>query len=480
MAFSCQETGLIISAQGFTALAEGLPSARVGELVMMETGEVGIVNALGEESTELLMVERGSAGKGSTVVLVGETLKVPCGKALLGRAINPLGKILDGGADLEGVEMRSIEAEAPPIYKRSRIKDQFVSGVILADLLVPIGQGQREVVMGDAKSGKTTLLLQMMLQAHRANIVGIYVAIGKTRSEIRRINSMFSTGESAGSIAMIASSSSDSTTTQYLAPYAGMAMAEYFRDSGQDVLLVLDDLGNHAKAHREISLLNGRLPGRDSYPGDIFFTHSRLLERAGCVKTEFGPKTITLLPVIETQGGDLTGYVQTNLISMSDGHILFDLETFYRGIRPAINIGLSVSRVGKQTQTKLQKQIATDVRGMIARYGEAKNFVRFGAELTDATKELIQKGTAFEELIKQDVVTLMKIEEQLLVMSALMIGYFDTFAVATILPHRAQMLELFRQPLYDPLRVALGPDGKDDQRHLLLGQFLEASKNVLH
>jgi F-type H+-transporting ATPase subunit alpha len=262
---------------------------------------------------------------------------------------------------------------------------------------------------------------------------------------------------------------------QYLAPYAGMSIAEYFRDKGQDVFIVLDDLGSHAKAYREMSLLNNRLPGRDSYPGDIFYTHSRLLERAGCVAGEKGPNTITLMPIIETVGGDLTGYVQTNLISMSDGHTLFDLETFYKGIRPAVNIGLSVSRVGKQTQSKLQKKVASDLRSMLAQYGEAKNFVRFGAELTDKTKLLFLRGTIFEELIKQDLKTHLKIDEQLMVMISLLNGYFDEVPLKQVVDWRNTMLETFRQPQYDQLRQAL----KDSADQEVYTPLLEALYKAL-
>lgn len=472
------ETGTIISSQGFTATAQGLPSSSVGELIMTQNGELGIVNALGEDTTELLMVQRGSAAKGEPLVAVGELLSVPVGEALLGRTVSPLGEPLDGKDPLPDMELRPVEVEAPAIYKRAKIARQLVTGVMVSDLLVPLGRGQREVVMGDAKSGKTSFLQQILLHVAEEQMVGIYVGIGKTRAELKRISSAFEEQakvDGKPSVIVVAVSSSDSSTMQYLAPYAGMSIAEYFRDKGQDVFIVLDDLGSHAKAYREMSLLNNRLPGRDSYPGDIFYTHSRLLERAGSIAGKDGAaNTITLMPIIETVGGDLTGYVQTNLISMSDGHTLFDLETFYKGIRPAVNIGLSVSRVGKQTQSKLQKQVASDLRTMLAQYGEAKNFVRFGAELTEKTKLLFLRGTIFEELIKQDLKTHLKIEEQLMVMLSLLGGYFDDVPTKQVVQVRNTMLEVFRKPDFDQLRQALKDSADEAVRKPLLDAFYTA------
>ncbi len=458
------ETGSILSAQGFSAMAKGLPQVAVNELVLTETGALGIVNALGEDTTEILMIDRSGASKGEPLVAVNELLSVPVGDALLGRTVSPLGVILDGGEPLGETEMRPLEQDAPPIYMRDRINQQLITGVMLSDLLVPLGRGQREVVMGDAKSGKTSFLLQILMHVKDENMIGIYVGIGKTRAELRRISTLL-TENTGFPIVVVAASASDSTTLQYLAPYAGMTMAEHFRDKGQEVFLVLDDLGNHARAHREISLLNNRLPGRDSYPGDIFYTHSRLLERAGKVKGQDGQgHTITLMPIIETIGGDLTGYVQTNLISMSDGHTLFDLETFYKGIRPAINIGLSVSRVGKQTQTKLQKYVASELRTMLAQYDDAKNFVRFGAELTDTTKALFLKGTIFEELIKQDLSTYLRREQQLTIMLALLDGFFDPYPINQILEVRYFLLETLANPKHEPLVKALAESADESVR----------------
>ena len=473
------ETGSILSAQGFTATAQGLPSVAVNELVMTSTGTMAIVNALGEDSTELLMIEKGGVSKGEPLVALNQLLSVPCTEDALGRTINPLGEVLDGGEPLQNVEMRPLEVEAPPIYKRSKIVDQLVTGVMVSDLLVPLGRGQREVVMGDAKSGKTSFLLQILMHVKQYDMVGIYVGIGKTRAELRRISTMFSEMEDSR-VAVIATSSSDSTTMQYLAPYAGMTLAEHYRNQGKEVFLVLDDLGNHARAHREISLLNNRLPGRDSYPGDIFYTHSRLLERAGSVIGEDGKgHTITLMPIIETIDGDVTGYVQTNLISMSDGHTLFDLETFYKGIRPAVNIGLSVSRVGKQTQSMLQKHVASSLRTMLAQYQDAKNFVRFGAELTDETKALFTKGTIFEELIKQDLSTHFKKEDQLLIMLALLEGFFDPYPLSESLKVRDAMIEEFYKPDHDQLRQALLDSADEEVLKPLQQKIYAAVKQVV-
>src|SRR5581483_5765076 len=342
-----EEVGYISQVINFLIEIEGLPSARLNELVVFETGEIGRITTIAHKSVEVITFSKTSVKVGTRVTRTNEFLMVGVGDGLLGKTVDPLGASLDPQNPIGKLsELRPIDVTPGGIDTRSRITKPLETGATLVDLIIPLGMGQRELVIGDRKTGKTSFLIQAILTQAKRGTICIYAAIGKKTLDIKKIEELFQKSGIAKNTVVVASSSQDPVGVIYLTPYTAMTVAEYFRDSGRDVLVVLDDLSTHAKFYREISLLGRRFPGRNSYPGDIFYTHAKLLERAGNFKTAKGPVSITCLPVTEAVQGDLTGYIQTNLMSMTDGHIYFDNDLFSKGKRPAVNTFLSVTRVG--------------------------------------------------------------------------------------------------------------------------------------
>ena len=373
----------------------GLPGAKLWEVVTFENGQQGLVTALWEERVEVLVFSRVPTRVGTRAARTGMSLVVTVGENILGKIVDGLGRGSDGS------EAREVNVTPSGITTRKKISRQMETGVVMVDLLIPVGWGQRELVIGDRKTGKTHLILQALLSAAKAGKVCIYVAIGKEKRDIKRSHEFFIKEGVMGQIVLVSASSHDSLGEIYLAPYVGMTIAEYFRDLGRDVLLVLDDMTAHAVFYRELSLLARRFPGRDSYPGDIFHAHSKLLERAGNFAVGKGEAAITCLPVIDTVAGDITGYIQTNLMSMTDGHIYFDSEMHFTGRRPAINPFLSVTRVGRQTQSKLQRKLATEMVVVLANYEKTQAFVRFGAELGEAARQILAAGERIQKFLSQ-------------------------------------------------------------------------------
>ena len=378
----------------------GLPGAKLWEVVTFENGQQGLVMALWEEKVEVLIFSRVPMRVGTRAARTGVSLVVSVGEPTLGKIVDGLGRGSLGG------ETREVNVTPSGITTRKKISRQMETGVVMVDLLIPVGWGQRELIIGDRKTGKTHLILQALLSAAKAGKVCIYVAIGKEKRDIKRSHEFFIKEGVMGQIVLVSASSHDSLGEIYLAPYVGMTIAEYFRDLGRDVLLVLDDMTAHAVFYRELSLLARRFPGRDSYPGDIFHVHSKLLERAGNFAVNLpsgkqGEAAITCLPVIDTVAGDITGYIQTNLMSMTDGHIYFDSEMHFTGRRPAINPFLSVTRVGRQTQSKLQRKLATEMVVALANYEKTQAFVRFGAELGEAARQILAAGERIQKFLSQ-------------------------------------------------------------------------------
>src|SRR3989344_4280664 len=360
---------------------EGLPGVSQGEVVFFESGEVGQVTSLFPARAEALSFSRASIKTGSKVVRTGKTLEIPVGEGLLGSIINPLVHSLDPANPVPVLsETRPVDIAPPGIEKRSKIKSPCDTGVSLIDLVVPLGQGQRELVIGDQKAGKSRFLLRVLLTQVRQGAVGIYAVVGKSQMAIKQIEGFIRSAKIMDRCIIVASSADDPVSLLYLTPYAAMTIAEYFRDAGRDVLLVIDDLSVHARAHREISLIGKKFPGRNSYPGDIFYIHSRLLERAGNFKGSQGDRAITCLPAAETTQGDITGYIQTNLISMTDGHIFFDYKLFAEGRRPAVDPFLSVTRVGRQTLSGLKLEIGNTLLSFLKNTERLRTFVSFGEE----------------------------------------------------------------------------------------------------
>ncbi len=371
----------------------GLPQARPNEIVLFENGQVGQVLSLSQDFVEILLLSNTTVEVGTKAVRTDDFLKVPVGLELLGKAIDPLGR-LPNGQYIATKESRSIDVAPPSLKERRDIKEPMETGVALIDLIVPLAKGQRQLIIGDRKTGKTDILLQTIKNQSVKGTICIYAAIGKKKVEIKSIEENFVKEGIYQSTILISTSSSDSPGLVFITPYAAMTVAEYFRDQGKDVLLILDDLTGHAKYYREISLLARRFPGRSSYPGDIFYVHSKLLERAG----KFEKGSITCLPMAESVLGDWSGYIQTNLMSMTDGHIFFDMDYFNQGRRPAINPFLSVTRVGQQAQSQLLKDLSREVSSFLVYLEKIQQFVHFGAELGESIRQNLALGdriTAF-------------------------------------------------------------------------------------
>ena len=360
----------------------GVAGAKLSEIVIFEEGEKGQVVGLGVGRVEVLVLARLGVKVGARVVRTGGPLKVAVGEAVMGRIMDALGNWVGGGQEkIPQDQWRPIDVVPSGIAARKKISRPLETGVSLVDLLIPLGRGQRELVMGDRKTGKTNFVMQTILTQSRLGTVCVYAAIGKNNTEIMQAESFFAKTGAVKNLVIVASSSHDTVGEIWLTPYTAMTVAEYFRDLGRDVLLVLDDMTAHAKFYRELSLTARRFPGRESYPGDIFYIHSKLLERAGCFNTTAGEAAITCLPVVDTVQGDMTGYIQTNLMSMTDGHIFFDSDLYFAGRRPAINPFVSVTRVGYQTQSHLRRELGREVVKRLNDFEKTQSFVRFGAEL---------------------------------------------------------------------------------------------------
>jgi F-type H+-transporting ATPase subunit alpha len=449
------EVGHIQSVVQSIVYVSGLPSARPKEMVIAAGGQRGIVQALMLGSVEVLMLDTHNLINGLAVTRTNETFKIPVSPGLLGRVVDPFSQPIDGAGPVIGEkELRIIEPRAPGISERVRVREPLETGVSLVDLLVPLGYGQRELVIGDKKTGKTVLLLQAIASQASRGVICVYVSIGKRQSDIKGVENYLRKANVMTNTCIVAANSADPATMVYLAPFSAMAIAEFFRDSGHNVLIVFDDLTNHAKFYREISLLSKRTPGRSSYPGDIFHLHAALLERAGNIKTATGQiVSITALPVAETLEGDFTGYIQTNLMAITDGHIFFDIDEFRKGKRPAINHALSVSRVGNQTKTAIERSLAQMVRDALTKYQKDLEIARFGVELPEHTRAEISLGEKIEGVFNQDAEVLISRPLSLILLGLLFSGYWkDKEAsqvkvdlIRLIQKHQAGDLKMFEE-----------------------------------
>ncbi len=396
------EIGFVKKTVSSLVYTDGLPGAMLGELVIFEFGGVGQISALKSSNVEIFSFSNTPITVGTRVARTNKTLEIPVGDELLGKVINPLGDPIYSIETLpELKEVRPIDVSPLGIESRSRIKKQCETGVTVVDLLFPIGKGQRELVIGDQKTGKSYFLWRAMLSQVKAGVIGIYVTIGKSKAVIKRLEESFRGVDVLPGMIFMATSSDDSPGMIYLAPYSAMTIAEYFRDKGRDVIIVFDDLTAHAKAYREISLLAKRFPGRNSYPGDIFYIHSRLLERAGNFRSSKGDVSITCLPVVETAYGDITGYIQTNIMSMTDGHLFFDRSLFIEGRRPAIDPFRSVTRVGRQTQNFLRRQIGQVLLTFLQSVEHLHGFASFEAELGERVAKELKKEKRLLQIFDQ-------------------------------------------------------------------------------
>jgi F-type H+/Na+-transporting ATPase subunit alpha len=417
---STSEIGFIEEASGAIIHISGLPKVKIGEIVIFETGKIGIAISFTSKAVEALIFSKEPISHGAKVVRTNEFLKIPVGTELFGRVIDPLGNSLTAmDAYRKPIETREIDVLPTSILSRKTITRQFETGIPVVDLVMPLGFGQRELIIGDRKTGKTNFLMQTILTQAKQKHICIYAAIGKKRLDIKDAEDFLRRNEIFGQVIIVATGSDDPIGLSYLVPFSAMTISEYFRDEGYDVLLVLDDLTTHAKFYREISLIGKKFPGRNSYPGDIFYIHAKLLERAGNFQTPKGEKAITCLPVVETIQGDLSGYIQTNIMSMTDGHLYFDSDLFAKGRRPAINPFLSVTRVGRQTQSALKRDINREILSFLTISEKMQNFSHFGAELTESSKVTLAVGEKVIQFLDQGPSTNMPINLQILLFSML-------------------------------------------------------------
>jgi F-type H+-transporting ATPase subunit alpha len=420
-----KEIGYINSFSHSIAFVSGLPSLKQEEMIITESGKRGIVHGLKKDLAEVLMIESEDLKIGEKVTRTGRSFEIKVGEGLLGRIINPIGKPIDNLGPIRGEKiLKKIKEPAPSIMERKKINQPFETGVMIVDLFVPLGYGQRELVIGDAKTGKTTFLLQTIVSQVKKGIICIYVGISKKDTAIKLVEEYLKKKEVFKKTVIVHTTPDDSATLNYLAPYSGMAIAEYFRDRGNKVLIILDDLTSHAKIYREISLLLKRNPGRDCYPGEIFHIHAALLERAGNIKRNGKEVSITALPVAETLENDLSGYIQTNLMAMTDGHIFFDLVEFRKGKRPAVNIFLSVSRVGNQTKSKIEKNLANFFRKRLLDYQRISEFVKFGTELSPESQKILEFGQKTELLFNQSSEITIERETQIILLGLLISDFW--------------------------------------------------------
>ena len=480
------EIGHVISVGDGIATIYGLDDVQAGELVEFPDGTVGMALNLEEDNVGVVLFgsERGIQ-EGATVKRTGTIVDVPVGKELLGRVVDALGNPLDGKGPIKTKNRARIETKAPGIIARKSVHEPVQTGIKAIDSLIPIGRGQRELIIGDRQTGKTAVAIDTILNQKSINesndeskkLYCIYVCIGQKRSTVAQIvKKLESEGALEYSIIVVASAS-EAAPLQFLAPYTGCAMGEYFRDNSMHGLIVYDDLSKHAVAYRQMSLLLRRPPGREAYPGDVFYVHSRLLERASKVSDELGAGSLTALPIIETQGGDVSAYIPTNVISITDGQIFLETDLFYKGIRPAVNVGLSVSRVGSAAQIKAVKQVAGTIKLELAQYREMEAFAQFGSDLDAATQALLARGSRLVELLKQPQYSPLKVEEQVVVIFAGVKGYLDRIPKDDVQKFEAELLSFIRLKHQNLLEVIVNDQKISEAIEKKLHEIIEKFVN---
>ena len=437
-----EETGTVIVVGDGIAKVYGLRNCKANELLRFEDGSFGMAQNLEEETVSVaILSDKQSIREGTTVYRTGRALSVPVGEALLGRVVNPLGEPIDGKGPADTKETRPIENEAPGIIERKGVSVPLQTGIKAIDSMIPIGRGQRELIIGDRQTGKTQIAVDTIINQRGKGVYCIYVAIGQKSTSVVQLANELDRAGAMDYTTIVSASAAESAPLQYIAPYSGCAMAEYFREKGKDVLIVYDDLSKHAVAYRALSLLIRRPPGREAYPGDVFYLHSRLLERAACVAPEYGGGSITALPIIETQAGDVSAYIPTNVISITDGQIFLETELFHSGVMPAINPGISVSRVGGSAQLKAMKKVASELKLMYSQYLELRAFAQFGSDLDADTKARLALGERIVEVLKQGRNEPMRAGCQVAVLYAVTHGYLDNVPVDGVRGYEKRLCE---------------------------------------
>ena len=448
-----EDTGKVVQVGDGIARVYGLNKVMANELVeFIETGVRGLAFNLEEDNIGVIILgEYENIKEGHTVRRLKRIIEVPVGEELLGRVVNPLGEPLDGKGPIEAKHTRRIDIKAPGVIYRRPVNTPLQTGIKAIDALIPIGRGQRELIIGDRQTGKTAIVIDTIINQKNQGVYCIYVSIGQKASAVARIIDKLEQYGAMEHTTVVVATASDPAALQYLAPYAGCAMGEYFMYTGRDALVVYDDLSKHAVAYRQLSLLLRRPPGREAYPGDIFYLHSRLLERAARLSDEMGGGSLTALPIIETQANDISAYIPTNVISITDGQIYLEPGLFYAGIRPAINVGLSVSRVGGAAQIKAMKQVAGMLRLDLAQFRELETFAQFATELDPATRAQIVRGQHLTELLKQEQYNPMPVEEQVVVLYAGINGYLDDLPLEAVKRFERDFLRFMREKHGDAL-----------------------------
>lgn len=432
------ETGTILMVGDGIARASGLVNCMAGELLEFEDGNFGMAQNLEENSVSIVIFGSDeNIGEGQTVKRTGKVVSVPVGEAMIGRVVNALGQPIDGAGPIDTKEFRPVETKAPGICERRSVYQPLQTGIKAIDSMIPIGRGQRELIIGDRQTGKTTIATDTIINQKGKDVLCIYVAIGQKRSTVASLVENLTRNGAMDYTIVVAATASESSPMQYIAPYAGCAMGEYFMNKGKDVLIIYDDLSKHAVAYRALSLLIRRPPGREAYPGDVFYLHSRLLERAAKLDDEHGGGSLTALPIIETQAGDVSAYIPTNVISITDGQIFLETELFHSGIMPAVNPGISVSRVGGDAQIKAMKKVAGTLKLIYSQYRELQSFAQFGSDLDADTKARLEQGARIVEVLKQSQNAPVPVEKQVAILYAVTKGILEKVKVEDVSEYEA-------------------------------------------
>jgi len=434
------EVGKVIYSADGIAKVYGLTNVMAGEMVEFETGEKGLALNLEADNVGVVVLGKGTEiTEGSSVKRLGKLLTVPVGEALVGRVVNALGEPIDGKGEIAATEYRYVEEKAPGIMDRKSVHEPLQTGIKAIDALVPIGRGQRELIIGDRQTGKTTVAIDSIINQKGQDVICIYVAIGQKQSTVANIVRVLEEHGAMDYTIVVNASASEAASLKFLAPYTGVTMGEYFRDNGKHGLIVYDDLTKQADAYREMSLILRRPPGREAYPGDVFYLHSRLLERAAKLSDEKGAGSLTALPIIETKAGDVSAYIPTNVISITDGQIFLETGLFNKGLRPAINVGISVSRVGGAAQIKATKQVAGTLRLDLAQFRELEAFSQFASDLDESSRKQLERGQRMVEVLKQPPYSPLPIEKQVVIIYAGANGYLDDIPATSVVKFEAEL-----------------------------------------
>ena len=457
------EIGTVILVGDGIAKAHGLENAMSNELLEFEDGSFGMALNLEENVVSIVLLsDSGEIKEGTVVRRTGKVVSVPVGDAMIGRVVDALGQPIDGKGPITADATRPIESEAPGIIKRKSVSVPLQTGIKAIDSMIPIGRGQRELIIGDRQTGKTTIAIDTIINQRTSDVICVYVAIGQKNSTVAQLTETLRLAGAMDYTVVVSATASESAPLQYIAPYSGCAIAEYFMAQGKDVLIVYDDLSKHAVAYRALSLLIRRPPGREAYPGDVFYLHSRLLERSARVAPEYGGGSITALPIIETQAGDVSAYIPTNVISITDGQIFLETELFHAGIMPAVNPGISVSRVGGSAQVKAMKKVAGTLKLIYSQYRELQSFAQFGSDLDEDTKARLAQGERIVEVLKQDKTSPVEVGCQVAIIYAAVNGYLKLVDVSDVSEYEKQLYSYMRAQHSELLGKIAGGDYTDD------------------